>query len=313
MKNKIKKILITGSSGTIGARLFEKLLEKKYDVIGFDRNHNKWSSNLDKLTIIGDLLKKEDIEKIPADFDLIIHLAANARVYDLVLAPDLALENIISTYNILDFIRRKKLSRIIFSSSRETYGNRKEVISKETDVDIQLCESAYSASKISDEVLIYSFSRCYGIDYIICRFSNVYGMYDESERFIPLMIKKMKKNEDVEIFGKDKILDFTYIDDCIGGIIKCVERFFKVKNNVFNIASGKGVKLIDAAQIIKKNLNSESKILIGKNRQGEVVKYVANISKAKKMLGYNPSTSLEKGIRSSINWYKKDSLFFGKI
>ncbi len=305
MKNKIKKILITGSSGTIGARLFEKLLEQGYKIRGFDKKFNKWHSRLNKLTIIGNLLNKKDIKKIPTDFDLIIHLAANARVYDLVLKPDLARDNIITTYNILEFARKNNIKNIIFSSSREVYGNRKNIIAKERDIDLQLCESAYSASKISDEALIYSFSKCYGIDYIICRFSNVYGMYDESERFIPIMIKNIKKNKDIKIFGKDKILDFTYIDDCISGIIKCVERFFKVKNNVFNIASGEGVKLIDAAKIIKQKINSKSKILIEKNRQGEVIRFVADISKANKMLGYKPKYSLLKGLKLTIDWYQK--------
>jgi UDP-glucose 4-epimerase len=303
---KNNKILITGSSGTIGTRLFEKLLAENYDVIGFDRKHNKWSNNLNKLTIIGDLLKKEDIKKNPTDIDIVVHLAANIKVYDSVLNPDSALENIISTYNILDFCRRKNIKNIIFSSSRESYGNRKKIIAKEKDVDINLCESPYAASKISDEVLMHSFSKCYKINHIIFRFSNVYGMYDESDRFVPLMIRTMKANDNVTIFGKDKFLDFTYIDDCIEGVIKCIENFSKVKNNVFNIASGKSSNLIDVAKIIKRNLNSKSQILIGKSRQGEVIKYIADISKAKKMFGYNPVTSLEEGVRLSINWYKNN-------
>ena len=306
---KPKKILITGSSGTIGTRLFEKLLEKNYDVIGFDRNRNKWSGNLNKLTIIGDLLKKEDIEKIPTDIDLVVHLAANPRVYDLVVNPDLALENIITTYNVLEFARKNKIKRVVFSSSREAYGNKKEIVSKETDVDIARCESPYAASKIADEVMIYSYFKCYGMDYVVCRFSNVYGMYDQSQRFIPLMLRKMKKNEDIEIFGKDKILDFTYIDDCVEGIIKCIAKFDNVKNNTFNIAFGKGSKLIDVAKLIKKNLKSKSRIFLGKNRQGEVVRFIADISKAKKMLGYEPEYSLEDGMKLAIDWYAKNKAY----
>jgi len=305
MKNKIKKILITGSSGTIGTRLFERLLEAGYQVTGFDKKHNKWHVNLDRLTIVGDLFNRNDIMKLPTNFDLIIHLAANARVYDLVLSPDLALENIVSTYNILEFARSNKIKKVFFSSSRETYGNREGIIAKEENVDIQLCESPYAASKISDEVLVYSYSRCYGIDYIICRFSNVYGMYDESERFIPLMIKKMKNDQDIKIYGKDKILDFTYIDDCVDGIIGCVKNFFEAKNNVFNIASGSGEKLTKVAQIIKKELRSESKIIIEDNRLGEVTKFVADISKANKVLDYSSKILIEMGIKLSISWYLK--------
>lgn len=303
----MNRILITGSSGMIGTRLFEKLLAEGYSVTGFDKKTNKWQPSLNNLTIIGDLLNKEDIKKIPADFDLIVHLAANARVYDLVVKPELALENIITTYNVLDFARINRIGRIIFSSSREAYGNREEIVAKETDVNIQLCESAYSASKISDEVLIYSFSRCYGVNYIVCRFSNVYGMYDDSERFVPLMIRKMKKNEDIEIFGKDKILDFTYIDDCIGGVVGCIEKFDEVKNNIVNIASGKGEKLIDVAEVIKKKLNSNSTISLGQNRTGEVVKYIADISRAEKLLDYKPKFSTDEGIKLSLDWYSKNT------
>lgn len=303
---KIKKILITGSSGTIGTRLFEILLKKGYDVVGFDKKKNIWNDALQAKTIIGDLLNKKDIKRMPIDTDLVVHLAANPRVYDLVINPDLALENIITTYNVLEFARNNNIKRITFSSSREVYGNRKEIVSDETDVDIQLCESPYAAGKISDEALIYSYAKCYGMHYVIARFSNVYGMYDQSERFIPFMLRKMKKNEGIEIFGKDKIMDFTYIDDCVGGIILCIEKFDKVKNNTFNIAFGKGSKLIDTAKIIKINLHSKSNILIGKNRQGEVVKFIADISKAKKMLGYKPKYDLKDGLKLTIDWYDRN-------
>jgi len=306
MQQKIKKILITGSSGTIGTRLFERLLSKGYQVVGFDKKNNIWHAGLDKKTIVGNLLNKKDIQKIPKDIDLIIHLAANARVYDLVVAPDLALENVISTHHILEFARENNIKKIIFSSSRETYGNKKDMVSKETDVDILRCASPYAASKIADEALIYSYEKCYGIDYVVCRFSNVYGRYDTSDRFIPILFRMMKKNADIKIFGKNKVLDFTYIDDCVAGVIACVEKFPKVKNNVFNIASGKGTSLVDVAKLMKKYLNSESKILLGKNRPGEVVGYVANISKAKKRLGYAPTVGIVEGIKKSMAWYSEN-------
>ncbi|MSU54261.1 MAG: NAD-dependent epimerase/dehydratase family protein [Candidatus Staskawiczbacteria bacterium] len=299
----MKKILITGSSGTIGTRLFETLLASGYDVIGFDKRKNSWHTSLNKLTLIGNLLNKNDLKKIPKDIDLIVHFAANARVYDLVVRPDLALENVISTHNVLEFARKNNIKKIIFSSSRETYGNKKEITSKETEVDILRCESPYAASKISDEALIYAYSKCYGIEYVVCRFSNVYGMYDKSNRFIPLLLRKMGKNEDIEIFGAGKVLDFTYIDDCVGGIIACIEKFDIVKNNTFNIASGKGANLIDVAKMMKKSLNSKSLLKIGKNRAGEVVRYVADISKAKKMLNYAPKIFINEGIKKSISWY----------
>lgn len=303
---KFKKILITGSSGTIGTRLFEKLLEKGYEVVGFDKNKNIWNPELNKYTVIGNLLRKEDIGKLEKGFDLVIHLAANARVYDLVVSPDLALENIVTTYNVLEFSRKNNIGRTIFSSSRETYGNIKKSILREEDVNIQSCESPYAASKLSGEALIYSYARCYNLNYIVFRFSNVYGMYDNSNRFVPLMIRKMKKNEDIEIYGKDKFLDFTYIDDCVEGIIKGVENFDGASNNTFNLSSGRSYGLKDVASIIKNSIKSKSKISIKKNRPGEVVKFSANILKAKKILGYKPKVLIEEGVKNSINWYNKN-------
>ena len=301
----MKKVLITGSSGTIGTRLFETLLNKGYQVVGFDKKENVWHEHLQNLTIIGDLLNKEDVKKIPKDIDMIVHLAANARVYDLVVEPELALENVISTHNILSFAKSMGVKKIIFSSSREAYGNRKKILAKEGDVDIQLCESPYAASKIADEALVYSFSKCYGINYVVFRFSNVYGRYDESDRFIPLLIRKMKKDEPIEIFGKDKMLDFTYIDDCVEGIISAIKNFSKVKNNTFNLAYGKGETLLAVANLMKVIMKSKSIVSLGKNRKGEVIKYVADISKAKKILGYVPKHTIEKGLALAIEWYNK--------
>jgi len=300
---KIKKILITGSSGTVGTALFERFLEENYEVFGVDKKQNKWDKKLDKLTIKADLLKKNDFKKIPKKIDLIVHSAANARVFDSVLNPNLAIENILMTYNVLEFARKNNIKKIIFFSSREIYGNRTEKKIKEKDANFRFTEGPYAASKIAGESLFWAYKRCYGIDFIIFRLSNVYGKYDDSERFIPLLIKRMMKNLPVFIFGKDKILDFTYIQDCVEGISLGVKKFEKAKNNVFNLAFGKGVKLIKVAELIKRGLKSKSKIKITKPRPSEVIKYTADISKIKKNLAFEPKVSIKKGINLSLGWY----------
>ncbi|MGC9031580.1 MAG: NAD-dependent epimerase/dehydratase family protein [Minisyncoccia bacterium] len=301
----MKKILITGSSGTIGTRLCEKLLDLKYDIIGVDWKKNKWLKKIDKRTIHIDLKNRKLVfEKLPKDIGLIIHLAANARVYELVKDPELAKDNMITTFNILEYARVHNIKNIIFASSREVYGNTQKIKHKEEDVRIENCESPYSASKILGEVLIHSSNKCFGINYVIVRFSNVYGMYDESDRVVPLFIRKAFKNEPLIIFGKEKTLDFTYIDDAVGGVIRTIQKFDKVKNNTFNIATGKGTKILNVAKLIKGFLNSKSKIIIKSSRKGEVVKYIADISRAKKLLNYQPKTDIINGIKKSIEWYQ---------
>jgi len=302
----IQRILLTGSSGMIGTRLFERLQEKDYEVIGIDKNHNKWRKDLDAKTIIGNLLEKNSFKRIPKDVDLVIHLAANARVWELIKNPSLAIENIIMTYNVLEFMRKGGIKRIIFSSSREVYGNMdyKEPIKKNI-VRVKYCESPYAASKISGESLVHSWGKVYGIDFVILRFSNVYGMYDDSDRVIPLWIKQTLEGQDLVVYGEDKSLDFTYIEDAVSGAVKAVERFDDVKNETFNIAYGKEIKLSYVGKRIKELVGGTNKLVIKNERLGEVRRFAGDISEAKELLDYDPKVDIDKGLRKTVEWYKQ--------
>ncbi|MBD3238459.1 MAG: NAD-dependent epimerase/dehydratase family protein [Candidatus Moranbacteria bacterium] len=301
---RIKHIIITGSSGMIGTYLMEELLRKKYNVIGVDKEKNKWNIDLNKKTIRLDLKnKKHVLKKLPKKIDLVIHLAANARVYNLVKDPSLARDNLEIIFNILEYVRLNNIKRFIFSSSREVYGNSRIITHKEKEVHLDLCESPYTASKIGGEALVHSYAQCFNLNYIIVRLSNVFGCYDDSDRVMPLFINQCIKNKDLNIFGKGKVLDFTYIHDCVSGIIKCINNFNKAKNDIYNLAFGKGNSILKVANIIRKELNSKSKIRIKKNRTGEVVRYIANIDKAKRKLGYSPKHTIEQGVKKTVHWY----------
>ena len=302
------KILITGSSGMIGSRLFELLLDKGYDVIGVDRKTNRWNHILNKKTMNIDILKYKRLDSIPKDIDMIIHLAANARVYELIKNPYLAIENIITTFNIMEFARKRNINKIVFSSSREVYGNITDDHNVSENERILGCENTYSASKIGAEAIIHSYKKNYGIDFVIMRFSNIYGMYDDSDRVIPLWIKKALKNEELIIIGEDKSLDFIHIDDAIHGSVKIIDRLDSIKGEVFNMASGESVKLTFVANKIKEILESKSKISTKENRKGETMKFRADITKARKLLGYKPEINIEKGLEKTVEWYKE---FYG--
>ncbi|MGB6680960.1 MAG: GDP-mannose 4,6-dehydratase, partial [Candidatus Bathyarchaeia archaeon] len=125
------------------------------------------------------------------------------------------------------------------------------------------------------------------------------------DRVIPQFIKLARQNRNLIVYGMQKFLDFTYIDDSISGLFKCINNFDRIKNDVFNIASGKGVRIIEIAELIKSHIGSNSRILIKENRAGEIEHYVANISKAKKILGYKPKTKITEGIRKTVDWYGK--------
>ena len=298
------KILITGSSGTIGTRLFEHLLPK-HEVIGTDVVQNKWNPELDARTIRLDLRKREVLSRLPRDFNLVIHLAANARVYELVKDPQRALDNILINFNVLEFMRKNSIGKVIFASSRETYGNiMGEKAISEDMVRLENCESPYSASKVTGEALTHAYSKVYGIDFVIMRFSNVYGMYDDSDRVIPLWLRQCLSNEDIIVYGKEKVLDFTYIDDTVAAVTSIIDRFDQVKGNTLNIASGEGVNLLSIAQQIKKLIEASSHIIEDNNRPGEVWKFEADISRARKLLDYEPKIGIEEGLRKTVDWYQ---------
>jgi len=297
------KILVTGSSGTIGNCLCETLLERGADVVGVDIKQNQWNEEVNHRTINIDLRSPEDINKLPKDFDLVVHFAANARVFKLVENPDLAKDNFLLLYNILEFVRKNGIKRILFASSREVYGNSGYIIHSEEEAFVKNCESSYTATKIAGEALIHAYEQCYGIEYIIVRFSNVYGKFDYSDRVVPLFISKALKNEDIHIYGRDKILDFTYIEDCTDGVVKSLELFETSKNEVYNLATQKGYSIEKVAQLIIELTGSKSKIIYETNRTGEVCRFIADISKAKAVLNYSPQHDLMTGINKTIEWY----------
>ncbi len=297
------KILVTGSSGTIGTRLCEMLLARGEEVVGTDRKANAWNDKVDGVTVAADLLSSADMEQIPGDVGVVVHLAANARVYDLVADPARAHENILTVFNMVEWARKNGNPRFIFASSRECYGNIEASAYAEDMARIEHCESPYTASKFTGEALMHAYRRCYGLPGIILRFSNVYGRYDDSDRVVPLFIRKARRNESLTVFGEEKSLDFTYIDDTVNGIMLAIDRFDAAEGETINIASGTETSLVHCAERIKSLTGSTSGITIGKPRVGEVTRYRADLTKARTLLGYEPAFDFESGLRSAVEWY----------
>src|SRR3989338_5527593 len=293
-------ILITGSSGQIGTNLALKLIERGHRVFGVDKRPNTWTGKFPY--ILQDLSGQfHNFSKgigdvpYPPDIDIVAYLAANAKVNELVGSPHRALDNIIITFNILEYCRTNRIP-IVFSSSREVYGDIRRYITNEEQSDFHFTESPYSASKIAGEALIYSYARCYAIPYIVFRFSNVYGRYDTDiermERVIPLFIKRIDSEEPITVYGKDKLLDFTYVLYCIEGIYSGIEKLVggNLKNETINLAYGEGHTLLELVEYIEENLNKKAKLTIADSQIGEVTYYVADITKARNLLEYNPKT-----------------------
>jgi UDP-glucose 4-epimerase len=310
------RVLITGSSGQIGTNLGLRLQRDGHEVFGVDKRLNPWTDGFP--TLLQDLAGH-----YPAfvggiggveypHVDAVVHLAAHAKVHQLVREPHRALENAIMTFNVLEYARGLGLP-LIFSSTREVYGDvhRFEEYAEEA-ADFAYTESPYSASKITSEAFIYSYARCYGLDYLVFRFSNVYGRFDNDlwrmERVLPLFMHQLSRGEPITIFGgEEKVLDFTFIDDCVDGIARGVYSLVdgRVANKTINLAYGQGNTLVRAAELIASELDVEPNITMAPSLLGEVTHYVADVSKARELLGWEPETALAAGIPRSVAWFRE--------
>ena len=306
------RVLITGSSGQIGTNLALRLVAEGHAVFGVDKRLNGWTDDFRYLLqdLSGHYAAMEGgiggVEYPEAD--VVVHLAAHAKVHQLVREPARALENMTMTFNVLEYCRQTR-TPVIFSSSREVYGDVHRFQTEEDTADFAFAESTYSASKIAGEALIYSYARCYQLPYLVFRFSNVYGRYDNDlarmVRVIPLFIHRITHDEPITVFGgNDKVLDFTYVDDCVEGIVRGIKGLAEgmVRNETINLAYGQGNTLVRAAELIAGELGVEPQISQAPSLVGEVTHYVADIGRARTLLGWEPAVSLDEGIARSVAW-----------
>lgn len=309
----MSSVVLTGSSGTIGTAIGERLLSKGIDVVGVDREQNPWSDRLDAKTKIVDLRNPESFDELPDDPGIILHFAANSRVHDSVDHPAYAKENIDVTYNLLEYARRVDDARLIFASSREVYGEAGAEPQTESSIQPESSNNPYAASKVSGEALVHAYRACYDIESVVLRLSNVYGKYDASDRVVPLFIAQATRNERLHVYGPEKILDFVHIDDCVDGILSTVEQFSRVEGNTFNIATGRGTSILELSELIVDITDSTSEIVVDANRDGEVERFIADIGHARSQLDFEPDYSIEEGIQYAVSWYQKRDKLLDKI
>ncbi len=302
------KVLITGSSGQIGTNVGLALLERGDAVVGVDNRANTWTDRIETITLD---LTRATFADLPdgKQFDLVLHFAANAKVFELVEHPDRAMDNVKMLFCALEYSRRNKLP-IVFSSSREVYGDIHRHVTDEAAADFVVAESPYSASKIAGEAFIYSYGECYDLPFLVFRFSNVYGRFDNDierlERVIPLFIERIARDEPIVVFGRDKVLDFTFVDDCVSGVIAGIDALVgrKVVDQTINLAYGHGNTLVDMVNIISLALGKTPNVTYEPARPGEVTRYVADISKARDLLGYGPQTPLSSGLIRAVEFWR---------
>lgn len=297
--------LVTGGAGFIGSNIVEELLERGQKVRVLDNFSTGKRENilpfLDKIELIeGDIRDYRVVREAVEGVDFILHQAALPSVPRSIKDPITTNEvNVSGTLNILDAALDAKLKRVVYASSSSIYGN-SEVLPKREDMPPNPL-SPYAVSKLAGEKYCQVFSQIYGLETVCFRYFNVFGPRQEPNSqysaVIPKFIATMKKGERPVIYGDGKqSRDFTYVTNVVkANILAC--KLDDVVGEVFNIACGERYSLIDLVNKLNEIFGSNIEPVFTEPRKGEVRHSMANIEKAEKLLGYDPSVDFDEGLR----------------
>lgn len=294
-------VLVTGGAGFIGSHLVERLVKEGYKVIVVDNLLRGSIGNLSRIIkavqfVKCDVRNHEIMNGIIKKADVVIHLAALSRVMPSIESPEQCFENNIKGTEIVARLCSKYNRKLIFSSSREVYGTAKYLPVDESHPLNP--ENPYGASKVAAEYIIRTYSKCYGLSYTILRLTNVYGPRD-FDRVIPTFIEKSAKNENLIVYGEEKLMDFIYISDVVEAFIKALNA--NETNLTLNIGSGVGTKILELAKLIRDMVGGHGEIIIKEARKGEVERFVSDIKKAREVLKWEPKTALKDGIKELLS------------
>ena len=311
--------LVTGGAGFIGSNLCEILLNKGYKVRCLDDLSNGKQENVDLFIdnsnytfIKGDIRNLTTCMEACRGVDYVLNQAAWGSVPRSIEMPLLYEEiNIRGTLNMLEAARQNKVKKFVYASSSSVYGDEPNLPKKE-GIEGNLL-SPYALTKMVDEEYAKLYKSLYGLDTYGLRYFNVFGKRQDPNgayaAVIPKFIKQLLNNEQPTINGDGKqSRDFTYIENVIEANLKACKASSDVAGQAFNIAYGGREYLIDVYNSLCKVLEKNIEPIFGPNRGGDIKHSNADINKAKKMLGYDPKWSFERGIEAAIEWYRENLL-----
>ncbi len=318
----MKRILVTGAAGFIGAALCLALTKRGYRVLGLDNLNDYYNVQLkiDRLHRLdnNDLFHFERVDisekvALKSSFDLfhpeiVVNLAALAGVRYSILNPDsYTKSNLVGFANILECCREAKVEHLIFASSSSVYGkNEKIPFSEEDNVDRPV--SYYAATKKANELMASAYSELYKIRTTGLRFFTVYGPWGRPDMAPWLFTKAILENKTIKVFNYGKMRrDFTYIDDIVSGVIGVIEskKLGTDLFNIYNIGNNEPEELGYFIEIIEKECGRSANKEFLPMQMGDVPVTYADISKLSAVTGFKPKVSLEEGLQKFVSWFKK--------
>jgi UDP-glucose 4-epimerase len=284
-------------------------MERGDSVTLFDLEYNENTRGFECEKIRGDVKDYAAVKKAVDGKDAVFHFAAVSRVVWGQQDPlNCWQTNVMGTMNVLEASRKVVSNPVVFSaSSREVYGEPHYIPVDEDHPKNP--KSIYGMSKLCAEKACYTYQNAFDTKFVIFRFSNVYGSErDQMDRVIPKFMIKALKGEEINLYGGDQILDFTFIDDTVSGIfgtyINSLEHDSEIFGEDFHFVTGRGVSISELAKMIVKLCDSTSNIITEEPKDFDVLRFIGDTAKAKTQIGYKPIYSLEEGLKILKNRLK---------
>lgn len=317
MELKNKKVLVTGSCGFIGSHLVERLLDEGCNVRAFvyynSFNHWGWLDSfprekLNKIEIFtGDVRDPNGVYESMKDIDVVFHLAALIGIPYSYHSPDMYVDtNIKGTLNILQAARKLDTKRILITSTSEVYGTAIYVPIDENHP--KQGQSPYSATKIGADYIAESFYRSFNLPIIIVRPFNTYGPRQSARAIIPTVITQLLSGErEIKVGSLHPTRDFVFVKDTVEGFVR-IAKSDKAIGQEINIATEKEISIGDLVKTLIKLINPDAKIKVEPERKrpenSEVERLLGSNKKLQEITGWTPQTSLEDGLKITIDWFK---------
>lgn len=317
------RFLVTGGAGFIGFHLCRRLLENGYQVTAVDNMNSYYEVGLKyaRLEILKQYSQFQFFEMDISDKDemnrlfsiltpqTVVHLAAQAGVRYSIENPDAYVRsNLLGFFHVLECCRSYPVRHLIFASSSSVYGGNSKTphsVEDKTDKPVSL----YAATKKSNELLAYSYSKLYGIPATGLRFFTVYGPYGRPDMAYYSFTKKILEGEPIQLFNYgDMYRDFTYVDDIIKGLKAVIEQVPKKDENgvpfkVYNIGNSRPEKLLDFVGILEECLGKKAAVKLLPMQPGDVYQTYADIGELQRDFGFRPDTPLRDGMERFTDWY----------
>ena len=310
------RLLVTGGAGFIGSHLACALLKKGHSVILLDNFSSGRRENLAGLEraelVEGDVRDFESLGRLCKGADSVFHLAAVVSVLNSIEDPQGTWEvNLKGTYNILETARREKIRRLVFISSSAVYGEYPQLPFKESLPPQP--ESPYALSKLAGEQLCSLYARLFGLETVALRLFNVYGPrqnpFSQYASAIPNFTRRLLTGERPTIYGDGRqTRDFVYIDDVVRAL-ESASQSKKGSGQVFNIGSGKRLSVNKLFAEIQTILQTNAQPEYSPRKKGDVLQTWADLSRAKRVLGFAPKANFAKSLRETVLWFKESVIF----